>query len=384
MICRATALAFAGLWGVETAAQGLELSVDAATLTWQQGQQDLTVKVNLQNKGSSFNIWAGTFYVGVSGGRGINVPKIHDVKLAGAQNTAQFLNGSFLTGISGNQPTQWTQIPLQTSDPDAQPNIQGAQPVSSFNTSEIAVTFDRVGGTDGTAQTIPGNTTAPFAEITLRRSGDLNAAGFCTLNFFNTPPAEPSFLVMSSGGNKTMSMTSATVLAAFPSQTVNELTPLSLSLSLSETDADIPAPSLTYRLVTGPTGMTVTEAGALAWTPTEAQGPSTHSVLVAMTDGVATVTNSLRVVVNEVNAAPLLATIADRTIDELKPLSLSLSATDADIPVQPLTYRLISGPPGMTVNAAGALAWTPTEAQGPSTSTVLVAVTDGVAEVTNS
>jgi hypothetical protein len=31
MICRATALAFAGLWGVETAAQGLELSDAAGT-----------------------------------------------------------------------------------------------------------------------------------------------------------------------------------------------------------------------------------------------------------------------------------------------------------------------------------------------------------------
>ena len=114
------------------------------------------------------------------------------------------------------------------------------------------------------------------------------------------------------------------------------------------------------------------------------RSPSTNTVRVSVTDGVASVTNSFTVVVREVNVAPVFATIVTQTFDELTPLSLTLSATDADIPVQTLAYTLVSGPSGMTITSAGALAWTPTEAQGPSTNTILVSVTDGVARVTNS
>ncbi|MEI6343701.1 MAG: YDG domain-containing protein, partial [Verrucomicrobiota bacterium] len=163
---------------------------------------------------------------------------------------------------------------------------------------------------------------------------------------------------------------------------ISELAPWTLTLAAM--DADVPAQALSYGLVSGPAGLTMSVEGIVEWTPTEAQGPSTNSVLVAVTDGVASVTNAFTVIVSEVNADPVLATISNRTLDELTPLSLSLSATDVDIPAQSLSYRIVSGPPGMTVNASsGALAWTPTEAQGPSTNTVLVAVTDGVASVTN-
>src|SRR5205809_7750790 len=65
------------------------------------------------------------------------------------------------------------------------------------------------------------------------------------------------------------------------------------------------------------------------------------------------------------------------TIDEQTALSLSASATDADLPANTLTFALVSAPVGMSIDpASGTISWTPSEAQGPSTNLVSVSVTD--------
>jgi hypothetical protein len=162
-------------------------------------------------------------------------------------------------------------------------------------------------------------------------------------------------------------------------QTLNELT--TLNVSASATDPDIPANNLTFSLVSAPAGMIInTNTGAISWTPTEAQGPSTNIVTVRVTDdGTPNLsdTKSFTVFVNEVNSAPVLTVPADQTINELTTLNVSASATDSDIPANILTFSLVSAPAGMTINTnTGAISWTPTEAQGPSTNTVTVRVTD--------
>src|SRR5204863_269876 len=144
---------------------------------------------------------------------------------------------------------------------------------------------------------------------------------------------------------------------------------------------DLPANSLTFALVSAPTGMTINPAtGAISWTPTEAQGPSTNIVSVSVTDNgvpALSVTNTFTVTVNEVNLAPVLTVPANQTINEQTTLSVSASAIDADISANTLTFALVSAPTGMTINpASGAISWTPTEAQGPSTNIASVSVTD--------
>src|SRR3989440_7084794 len=120
--------------------------------------------------------------------------------------------------------------------------------------------------------------------------------------------------------------------------------------------------------------------GAIGWTPTEGQGPSTNAVSVSVTDNgvpALSVTNTFQVIVNEVNLAPVLTVPANQTINEQTTLSVSASATDADLPANSLTFALASSPAGMIINpASGAISWTPTEAQGPSTKPVSVSVTD--------
>jgi hypothetical protein len=55
------------------------------------------------------------------------------------------------------------------------------------------------------------------------------------------------------------------------------------------------------------------------WTPGEGQGPSTNTITVRVTDNGASplsATRDFKVFVTEQNSAPLLATIADQTINE--------------------------------------------------------------------
>jgi len=120
--------------------------------------------------------------------------------------------------------------------------------------------------------------------------------------------------------------------------------------------------------------------GVLTWTPTEAQGPSTNTIRVKVSDDGSpslSATNSFTIVVTEVNSAPVAGPVADQRIAELSTLVVTIPATDADIPANRLTFSLASAPTGVSLNPnTGVLTWTPTEAQGPSTNVIVVRVAD--------
>jgi hypothetical protein len=121
--------------------------------------------------------------------------------------------------------------------------------------------------------------------------------------------------------------------------------------------------------------------GVLTWTPTEAQGPSTNVITVRVTDnGIPPLsdTKSFTVIVNEVNSAPVLAPISDKTVTEGSLLTFTATATDADIPANSLIFTLDSGAPaGAAINATnGVFAWTPPLGFSPATNTVTIRVTD--------
>jgi formylglycine-generating enzyme required for sulfatase activity len=83
------------------------------------------------------------------------------------------------------------------------------------------------------------------------------------------------------------------------------------------------------------------------------------------------------------NTPPVLSPVVDQVIGPANNLEVVLSATDSDVPFQPLEFRLAEGPVGMTVSSVGIVRWTPTSAQRPSTNQVRVAVSDGIVAVTN-
>ena len=55
-------------------------------------------------------------------------------------------------------------------------------------------------------------------------------------------------------------------------------------------------------------------------------------------------------------SAPSLTLPANATINELVAYSANASDSDSDVPANNLTYALVSGPSGLTVSSAGAIA----------------------------
>ena len=157
-----------------------------------------------------------------------------------------------------------------------------------------------------------------------------------------------------------------------------------LSFTVKASDEDLPAQRLTYSAVVVPAGMTVSSNGSVAWQPTESQGPSTNVVLIRVTDDgkpALSATNAIEIVVREINVAPVLEAVPHRTLKLPATMTLTLRATDADLPSQALSYRLVSGPIGLTVSPSGLLSWIPTEVQAATTNQVVVSVSDGFASV---
>jgi hypothetical protein len=172
----------------------------------------------------------------------------------------------------------------------------------------------------------------------------------------------------------------APVLANVPaSATIPELA--AYTFTATATDADLPAQTLTFSLVNGPTGASIdASTGAFAWTPTEAQGPGSYPFTVRVSDGTANTDAAITLTVTEVNAAPVLANVpASATIPELAAYTFTATATDSDLPAQALTFSLVNGPTGASIGSStGVFSWTPTEAQGPGVYTFKVRVSDGV------
>ncbi|MCF7763615.1 MAG: immunoglobulin domain-containing protein [Verrucomicrobia bacterium] len=167
------------------------------------------------------------------------------------------------------------------------------------------------------------------------------------------------------------------VVNAVSDQTIAEGNTLSFSVSAS--DSDLPANSVSFSLGSGaPAGASISSGGTFSWTPTESDGPGTYSISVSVSDGAFSAIGSFSVTVTEVNNAPILASIGNRSVDEGGTLSFSASATDSDLPAQSFTYSLGAGAPvGASIDASsGVFSWTPTEAQGPGTFPITILVAD--------
>ncbi len=198
-------------------------------------------------------------------------------------------------------------------------------------------------------------------------------------------PGDYTFDVVVSDGSLTDSETItvsvsevnvAPVLAAIGGKTVNEGS--LLTFTATATDADIPAQTLAFSLVGAPAGASMTAGGVFTWTPSEAQGPGDYTFDVVVSDGALTDSETITVSVSEVNVAPVLGLIGNKNVAEGSLLTFTATATDADIPVQTLTFSLGGAvPAGASITAGGVFSWTPSEAQGPGDYAFDVVVSDG-------
>jgi len=175
---------------------------------------------------------------------------------------------------------------------------------------------------------------------------------------------------------QSVSVNSPPVLTAIGPQSVNELSALTFTATATDANDD----PLTFSLGVGaPSGAGITSGGAFSWMPSEAQGPGTYDITVVVSDGQGgTDSEQFEVTVAEVNIAPTITTIADKSVNELSLLSFSASAIDPDLPANTLTFSLgVGAPSGAGITSGGVFSWTPSEAQGPGTYEITVVVSDG-------
>src|SRR5262249_18047092 len=148
----------------------------------------------------------------------------------------------------------------------------------------------------------------------------------------------------------------APLMGVIPTQTVNELTLLTVTNSASE--PNIHSATVGYRLLSAPAGMSINANGVITWTPTQNQSPSTNTVTTVATNSnpydvlnpQLTATNSFTVIVREMNVVPVLGVIPTQTVNELTLLRVTNSVTEPNIHSTTIGYGLLGAPAGMTID----------------------------------
>jgi hypothetical protein len=205
-------------------------------------------------------------------------------------------------------------------------------------------------------------------------------------NTFTTVATDSGNLPLSATNSFTVVVNDLNTAPILPPQTDRTIIGLaSLVVTNTASDADLPANSFSYTLLTAPSNAVINDNGLISWTPTSLEAPSTNVFETVVTDynpwavneQNLSATNIFTVtVINPIHNGPILAAQPDRTFDELSILIVTNTANDTDIPALALTYELITAPAGATINSNGVISWTPTETQGPTTNTFTAVVTD--------
>jgi hypothetical protein len=167
----------------------------------------------------------------------------------------------------------------------------------------------------------------------------------------------------------------APVLAPIGAQAVDENATLSFTVSAIDPDED----DLVYGALNLPTGAAFDPATrTFSWTPTYSQAGTYANVAFGVADDGTPPLNdyeAITITVNDVNRAPVLAAIGDKSVDEGATLGFTLSASDGD--GDGVTFSATNLPTGATLNpATGAFSWTPTHEQSGSYPGVVLTATD--------
>ncbi len=128
------------------------------------------------------------------------------------------------------------------------------------------------------------------------------------------------------------------IIDSIGNKSVNELENLSFTVTATDPDS-----TLTYSLTSAPVGATIVgNTGVFSFTPTEAQGPGSYTLTVEVTDGTSTDSEEITITVNEINSSPVAQDDSVST-DEDTSATITLAATDSDLPANSLTYSIVSG-----------------------------------------
>jgi hypothetical protein len=164
------------------------------------------------------------------------------------------------------------------------------------------------------------------------------------------------------------------VLNTINSQIVDENQNLSFVVTASDPDL---GNVVTLSASNLPSGSSFNpQTGVFSWTPTFTQSGTYSPVFTATDNGIpiASVSENVSIVVNDVNQPPTLNPISDKSTDINIPLQFTLSGSDPD--GNNISFSATGLPAGATLNSTiGAFSWTPTPAQA-GTYPVTFTVTD--------
>ncbi|MBI2120356.1 MAG: tandem-95 repeat protein [Parcubacteria group bacterium] len=138
----------------------------------------------------------------------------------------------------------------------------------------------------------------------------------------------------------------APVIDAIPDQVAIEMIALNLTANASDPDSD----PLTFSLGIYPDGALIdTDTGEFTWTPGEAAGGGVFPVTVIVSDGDMTDSASFNITVTETNEAPVAEDNTGEedggvTILEDTSVTITLGATDSDVPAQSLVFSTTTSP----------------------------------------
>lgn len=173
----------------------------------------------------------------------------------------------------------------------------------------------------------------------------------------------------------------APTLASIANQIVDKGSIFTYQLVANDVNANT---VLTYRLggSGNPSGAVIaSQTGELAWQTTVDHAGKVFPFEVQVWDNGTPQLGAFRtftVTVLDANGAPLFGGVEPQSIRAGKTLSLQLTATDADLPAQTLTYSLVGTvPAGLTINATtGLVSWIPPLTAIGSAQQIKVRVTD--------
>lgn len=164
----------------------------------------------------------------------------------------------------------------------------------------------------------------------------------------------------------------APILSAIGTKSVSENTLLSFVLAATDPDGTTP----TFSATGLPIGATLT-GNTFSWKPTYTQA-GTYAVTFTASDGALTASETITIVVANVNAPPVIATIGNKTVNENVALTFAVTASDVDGTVPTLSA---TGLPAGATFASGTFSWTPSYTQSGSY-IVTFAATDGLVTTT--
>jgi hypothetical protein len=287
---------------------------------------------------------------------------------------------------AGSYSLYYEMIPSVT---DAIPPVSSVTPLDPFNAQQFTVSWsghDEAGGSGVAAFDIYVSenagaftpwlvgthlTASVFQGIPGNRYGFYSIATDAAGNREQTPAASQAQTEVT--GNTAPAIGNISDITIVEGQT--------LRTTIAATDAE--HDTIQFALGEAPPGMSIDSAsGELTWITGEAHGPATYNISVQAQDSGSprlVSTRSFHVTVLETNSPPVLPAIPSAiTVVEGVPIIIDASATDSDLPGNPLRYSLAPGAPaGASISRAGLFTWTPSEAQGGTTNTITIVVNDG-------